>query len=163
MKSGKTRRTSAFNPLSAWVDTCGTYGATNTSIILVETSSSALIIAEIDAGVGQTQMSHYTVPFNHTGYLARVAVDVAVGTNKDADIRMWQRQGAYTTSAPFGTKRLIRQWNNIQGHEEIIFEHLPSFPALTDIWFDAIGTATTAVDIDYDIILIKNEPLSGPV
>ncbi len=149
--------------IRAWVDTCGTIESNNTGEIIIENSSTNQVVAVISAGVGQTQISQYTVPLGYTAYLTRVQVNVSVGTNKDADVRMWQRQGAYTTSAPFGTKRIIRQWLAIQGDNVIKYESNPSFPALTDLWFEAQGNgATTAIDVDYDLICVKDEAPTAP-
>lgn len=149
--------------IRAWVDTSGTIESNNTGDIIIENSSTNQVVAVISAGVGQTQLSQYTVPLGYTAYLTRVQVNVSVGTNKDADVRMWQRQGAYTTSAPFGTKRIIRQWLAIQGDNVIKYESNPSFPALTDLWFEAQGNgATTAIDVDYDLICVKDEAPTAP-
>lgn len=150
--------------IRAWVDTCGTILSNNTGNIAIENSSSGQIVGYIGAGVGQTELSMYTVPLDYTAYLTRIEVSVSVGTNKDADVKMWQRQGAYTTSAPFGVKRLVRQWTAVQGADNIIeYNSLPTFPALTDLYFEAKGNgATTEVDVDYDLILVKNESPQSP-
>jgi hypothetical protein len=143
----------------AWVDTTGTINGSNTGAIIIENSTSNQIVGVITAATGQTQLTQYTVPLNYTAYLSRIEVSVATGANKDADVRMWQRQNAYTVAAPFGAKRLIRQWVAIQGSlNGIKYDSLPVFPALTDLWLDARGNgAVTGIDADYDLILVKNE------
>lgn len=149
--------------LRAWVSASGVYGASNTGQILIENETSGQILAAITAEFGQTQLSMYTVPLGYTAYLKRIHVDVSVGTNKDADVRMWQRPNAYTTSAPFGAKRIVRQWTAVQNDNGIVFDKYPAFPALTDLWMEAQGNgATTAVDVDYDLILVKDEAPSIP-
>jgi hypothetical protein len=143
--------------LKAWVDTAGAIKSNNTGEIVIENSSTGQVVGSISAGVGESELSMYTVPLGYTAYLTRIEVSVSVGTNKDADVRMWQRTNAYTTSAPFGVKRLVRQWVAVQGADNIIeYKSLPQFPEKTDLWFEAQGNgAETAVDIDYDLILIK--------
>jgi hypothetical protein len=150
--------------IRAWVDTVGAIKSNNTGQIIIENETSGQVVAAIAAGVGQTELSMYTVPLGYTAYLTRVQVNVSVGTNKDADVKMWQRQDAYTTSAPFGSKRLVRQWVAVQGADNIIkYESHPTFPALTDLWFEAQGNgAATSVDIDYDLILVKDEAPVSP-
>lgn len=160
--SGGTSST-ATRFLRAWVDSTGTANSNNTAAIIIENSSTNLVLGEIPAGQGQTGMTHYTVPFNHTAYLTRIDIDVAIGTNKDADVRMWQRRGALTFSAPFGSKRIVREWFSVQGDKGLEFSSIPSFPALTDIWFEAQGNgATTKVSIDFDIILVRGEAPTVP-
>jgi hypothetical protein len=150
--------------LRAWVDTCGTINSNNTGGITFENESTGLVVAYIGAGVGQTELSQYTVPLGYTAYLTRIQVSVSVGTNKDATVKMYQRQNAYTTAAPFGSKRLVRQWNAIQGADNLIeYQSLPSFPALTDLWLTGEGNgAETEVDIDYCLILVKDEAPTTP-
>ena len=149
--------------LRSYVKTTGTILSSNTGDILIENSSTGLIVATIDAGVGQTEMSMYTVPANHTAYLLGVGFDVQAGTNKDADIHMWQRTNAYTTTAPFGAKRLIKEWIGVQGDFDHKFDSYPKFDEYTDIWFEAKGNgAVTAVSVDYDLILVHNEDLTSP-
>ncbi len=147
----------------AWVDAAGTINSNNTGAILIENTTSGQIVAEIAAGQGQTEMSQFTVPLDHTAYLSRITIDVAAGTNKDADVRMWQRTNALTFSSPFGAKRIVREWDALQGESTIEFKHLPSFAALTDIWFEAKGNgAETEVDVDYDLVLVKDEAPTAP-
>lgn len=149
--------------IRAWVDTTGTILHNNTAQILFENTTSGLIVGSIETGVGQTEMSQYTIPKDYTGYLQRITVDVAAGTNKDADVIMWQRRGALTFAAPFGTKRIIREWDALQGESTIDYAYLPSFPELTDIWFEGKGNgAATEIDVDYDLILIKDESPTTP-
>lgn len=147
----------------AWVDTAGTILSSNTGDIIIENSTSNQVVGFIAAGVGQTQMTHFTVPFANTAYLERITINVAAGSNKDADIKMWQRTNALTVSAPFGAKRLIKEWDAVQGQTSVTFKHLPSFAALTDIWFEASGNgAVTEVDVDYDLTLVKDESPTSP-
>lgn len=151
--------------IRAWVDTCGTILSNNTGEIIIENSTSGQVVGYIGAGVGQTELSMYTVPLGYTAYLTRVQVSVSIGTNKDANVKMWQRQDAYTTTAPFGVKRLIRQWTAIQGADNLIeYQSTPKFPALTDIWATGQGNgSTTEIDVDYDLILVKDESPTVPL
>lgn len=155
--------TTARRFIRAWVDTVGTINSNNTAEIVIENSSSGQVVGSIAAGSGQSEMTMYTVPRGFTAYLMRVEVDVATGSNKDADVKLWQRRDAYTTSAPFGAKRLVREWDAIQDHNPSQFVAYPSFPALTDLWFSAQGNgAITEVDINYHLICVKNEAPTTP-
>jgi hypothetical protein len=139
----------------AFVVDTGAYGVGNTGAILVENTSGA-VLAHIPVGIGQTQQTHYTVPAGKTAYISHVHAQVAVGTNKDADVRMFQRLNADIIAAPFGAKRLVTQYIGLQGNGG----HLPinsfvAFAAKTDIWFDAQGNgAVTGVNVSYDLALI---------
>lgn len=149
--------------LHAWVGDTGADCVTNTGQIIIENSSTNQIIAVIEAGVGETESSLYTVPKDHTAYLERVHIHVAIGTNKDCAVKMWQCRGAYTDSAPFGAKRLVRNWTDIQGEDTVSYRSRISFPALTDIWLEAQGNgATSQIDVDYDLVLVKDDAPTTP-
>ncbi len=150
--------------IRAFCDTAGTILSNNTGAILIENDTAGEVVGTISAGVGKSQMSMYTVPLGFTAYILRLNVSVAIGTNKDADINLLIRTNAYTTSAPFGTKRLLHEWNAIQGLQTpIVFKSLPRIAPLTDIWFEAKGNgASTTVDIDYDLMLVKDENPTVP-
>lgn len=140
----------------AYVSTAGTINGNNTAAIIIENTSSNLVVGHIEAATGQTLMSMFSVPLGFTAYLMRVHVDVAVGTNKDCDIRLWQRPNNRTRSAPFGAKIIVKKWTELQGQEDIVFRSTPAFAELTDIWMEAKATATSACDIDYDLVCIRN-------
>jgi hypothetical protein len=113
--------------------------------------------------MGQTQMSQYTIPKDFTGYLRRIRTDISVGTNKDADIRMWQRQNALDWTAPYGAPRVVRNWTAVQGEDNIELVSSIRFPELTDLWFEAKGNgAETACDVDYDLVLVRDEAPTTP-
>jgi hypothetical protein len=115
-------------------------------------------VAVITASIGQTQLSQYTVPKDYTCYMRRIHVDVATGQNKEADVRVWQRQMAYVSATPVSPPRIVRQWTAVQNDNEVVYEHSPEFPELTDIWMEAQGVgAATSADVDYDLICVKDE------
>lgn len=143
--------------IRAWVSETGTYGGANTGNILIENTSTNAVLAFIAAGISTTQLSMYTIPAGYTGYLLGVGIDVAAGANKDADVRMWTRENAYTTTAPYGAACIVHQWASVQGENDVLFTSPLVFPALSDIWFDARGNgAITAVDCHYSIVIVQN-------
>lgn len=148
--------------IRAWVDTAGTVLSNNTGLILIENETSGQIVGAITAGVGQTQLSQYTIPKGYTGYLKNLTVTVDVNTNREANIRLWQRTNALTFSAPFGVKRLVHQSVGTRGSVVVPFAAYPKFEELTDLWLEAEGQgSTTSLDVTYDLILIKNDTISA--
>ena len=149
--------------LRAWVSETGTYGDNNTGDITIENSTSGQVVAFFGAGIGQTQLSMYTIPANYTGYIFKVGVEIASGANKDADVRMWSRRDAYVTSAPYGAKRLMHQWAAVQGSNLLEFDSPVVLPALTDVWLEAQGNgAITEVDCHYSVFIVKDEAPVAP-
>lgn len=139
----------------AFVSGVGTQYGSNTGQIIIENETTNEVVAAIAAGFGQTQLSQYTVPLGYSAYLADINVDVEAGTNKNADVRMWQRQGALETSAPFSPERIVHQWKGLEGALSINLKAYNTFPALTDLWLDAQGNgATVGVDASYDLFLV---------
>jgi hypothetical protein len=134
----------------------GTILGNNIGDILIENDTTNEVVAYIQAGIGQTQMSMYTIPLGFTGYLIRVEVNSA--TSKSTDIFLWQRQLAFATAAPFGAKRLVRSWLEFAGDTAIAdYKSPPVFPELTDIWFSARGNANiSSCGVDVDLICVVN-------
>ena len=147
----------------AWVDSVGTILSNNVGDIIFENATTGDVVGLIPAGFGETLQTMFTVPRANQAYLRQVDLNIAIGANKDADIKMWQRRDAYTIAAPFGTKRLVKEWSAIQGPVPTPFDAFPSFPALTDIWFEGQGNgAITIIDIDYALVCIVDETISVP-
>jgi hypothetical protein len=144
-----------FRVFRAYVTSVGVYGAANTDDILIENASDADVIAHIPAGIGQTQQTHYTVPAGKSAYLVSVQVQVAAGTTKDADVRLFQRLDGSDVAVPYGAKRLVMQFIGQQGAASFPFATFVSFPEKTDLWCDAQGNgAVTGVNVTYDLFLI---------
>lgn len=150
--------------LRAWVDTVGTINGNNTGNIIIENETANEVVAFIAATVGETQLSQFTVPLGYTGYIRKIELSIETGSNKvDADVQFWQRRDAYTTAAPFGAKRLMKEWNGIQGYVPSSQQSLPSVPALTDLWFAGQGNgAISEIDVDYEVLIIKDETGTTP-
>jgi len=148
--------------IRAWVDTTGTIKGNNTGKISIENVSTGLVVGTIGAGAGQSETTGYTIPLDYTCYLKYIIVDIAVGTNKDCDVRMWQRRDAYTVAAPFGAKRIVRGWDDVQGSHPVTYHALPFFPALTDLWFEGTCSAESEISVEYDLFCIKGDNPTTP-
>ena len=133
----------------------GTYTGANTALITVETTGD-VTVASITLGEGESQLGLYTIPAGKTGYLRRVAAEVTATASKTATITLWQRRNADDVATPFYPKRLVVKYSSVTG--EVFDDHhaWPSFPEKTDIWFSAIGEATTAVDVEMDLFLVDD-------
>lgn len=147
----------------AYVKDVGTYHAANTGAITIE-NGSAQVLAYIAAGVGQTQLSMYSVPANYTAYLRHAHGSVSAGTNKDATLRMYRVPNADDVTAPMSGagKRLVHIWEQLQGIAELDFYSMPAFSEKTDLWWTAEGTSATSVSVVYDLILVKDDMPTNP-
>jgi hypothetical protein len=141
--------------IRAWVTDCGTYTGTNTGDIIIENSSSAQTLGDIAAGIGQTQLSMYTVPSAKRAFLTRIEVNV--DASKPADVRFWQRRNADDVTTPFTAKRLVAQFDQLAEEGIIVYDAEVEFPAKTDIWASAAVAATGgSVDVNYDLVLVDD-------
>ena len=155
--SASTATTTTFTRVfRAYVTDVGTYGVANTGNVVIENGSGGTDLVTIEAGLGQTQTSAYTVPAGKTAYLIRMRVGST--SAKASDISFWQRRNADDVTVPFTGKRLIRKFLGVTGSRSVDFQSYPSFPAKTDLW----GTVTTgsgaagSVEIAYDLILVDD-------
>lgn len=149
----------------------GTYTGNNVGNITCTHTISGDVLAYIPAGLGETQMSMYTIPNNFTGYIRHAHGSVSAGANKDATVRGWKRLNADDITLPFrglvtdnvgGAARIFHTWENLQGANELDFYSLIPFLQKTDIWWTALGTAVTSVSVTYDLIIIEGDVPTSP-
>ena len=146
----------------AWVSQHGTYGDANTADVVIEKSAGGEDIIQINIEEGQTQYLGVVVPKGRTGYLlgADFYCDAQAGagpSNKSANIRIMQRQGALNTVTP-SSIRIVQHFDGVVGHAE--FEPIAPigpFPELTEIWGEAWGDgAVTQVSGHIVVLFIDN-------
>jgi len=137
----------------AVVDTCGTYGGTNTGDIDIETTGSVLL-ARIVAGESQTQMAVWTVPAGRRALLK--AVGASVDSTQDIDITFWSRSNADQSVAPFGAARVRQYYAGVTGLFQIggATRYLESLPDLTDIWMTGGNSVAADVAGWFDLTII---------
>lgn len=145
---------SFFRVFRAYVTDAGTYTGNNAGDILIETTGGTLV-AQIGALLGQTQLGLYTIPAGKRGFMTRLRIQVSQQANKTADVRVWQRPRATTVAAPFGGKRLVREFSGAAGAINVITDVPIEFAPMTDVWMSAIGASNaTTVDVAFDILLV---------
>lgn len=139
----------------AYVSAVGTYGVGNTGVLTVEDSGGSSDLITILAGEGQSQTGAYTVATGKTAYL--ISIHVMVDANKAADVRMFQRKNFNDTSSPMSAMRIVLYFDGVEGHMNFMPYSPISFPALTDIWFEANGSgAATEVSVDFELLLVDD-------
>jgi hypothetical protein len=138
----------------AWVATSGTYTGSNTGNVVIETTSGSTL-ANLAAGVGQTQLSMYTVPAGYTAWLHRLMI--VPDASKQFTMRMYRRSDADDTSAPFTAKRIVTVVPVSSTPTEIDYQVNPSFPAKTDLWFTGQTAAGTgSCGVHYDLVMVAD-------
>lgn len=140
--------------IRAWIETVGTYTGSNTGNIIIENESNE-IQCTILAGLGQTQITHFTVPDNTSAYMSGLNIHIE-GGNKSCTIWMYRREHA-DSLAPYYSKRVVLEFSSIEGGDDINMKSYEKFNEKTDIWFTGIVPTTEVnVDINYDLILVEN-------
>lgn len=139
----------------AYVSEVGTYSSGNTGDITIETNPSGLVVANIEAGLGQTQLAHYSVPAGKTAYISKIRVDYS--SNKDGSVRMLQRRQAHYVTSSIRSRRLLQAWDEFTGESLRDYESQIIVPEKSDTWFEAKANTTNgSVDITFDIILVDD-------
>ena len=139
----------------AYITEVGTYDGTNEGSITIRVVSAGATQATIDAGLGQTHKSHYTVPAGKTGYLIRATV--SADANKNSNFYLVQRQNPNGVAAPYYAHRHVHEWIGVVEPSETTFKANHTFPEKTDVWFEAIAAANnTLVEVNYDLLLVDN-------
>jgi hypothetical protein len=134
----------------AYVDTAGTYGGNNAGAITVRASGAGTSFLTIDAGMGQSQTTHYCVPAGRTAYVTDV--HLTLDSTKAMDITFWRRNNGDDVSAPYAATRVVQEFDGLVA--PIDFEYtLPlKFDAKTDLWFTgkvSVGTGKASVEWVY--------------
>lgn len=109
-------------------------------------------------GLGEASNGYWTVPLGKVLYITNITVNVQAGTNKSADVVLYEREGILDTSAPMDPRRII--WNrfDIEGaHTEIFKSHI-KIKQLTDLWFRAEAeAASTRIDVKCHFYLLDRD------
>jgi len=138
----------------AYVLDVGVYGAANTGAIDIENTTSTNVLAQIPAGIGQTEMTHYTIPADKKGYLMDMTIHI--GSSVAASLNLVQRQNADDVTVPFTGKRLVARNLTLLtdvGHQL----HRWEFPEKTDIWVEGSSASSSSASISYGLILVDQE------
>ncbi len=137
----------------AFVSESGTYGGANVGNIIIETNPGALIVANLEAEIGQTQLGHYSVPDGKMAYLARARVYYS--TAKDGSVRLMRRERADDTAVPVGSPRILQAWDEFSGESQRDFLAMTAIPGRSDIYFEAqANTSAGAINVSFDILLV---------
>jgi hypothetical protein len=121
----------SFAPLTETIALNGTTNVTTTNSFLrinqmsmlnstntgnITASISSTVYAKINAGVGQTQMSIYTVPAGYTFYLSYVQYDASIGFTS-SNYMIAQEYNKVNTGANNGLITLLNQTTFVQKQE----------------------------------------------
>lgn len=105
--------------------------------------------AKIAAGAGTSAMTIYTVPANHTFYLAKVNAYTHQNNNQLAEYRSW------TTNASGIVRAILQVPFDTQ---YISDKSIPrGYPELTDCQWQCKSSATSSIGLQIEGVLIKND------
>ena len=123
-----------------------TSGGTNVGKIQIKNGTT--VVAEIAAGMGQTQMCVYTIPAGKTGYLTRIASSSS--KNISTIISLFQRPYQQTFVSSASSLALY------QNNQDISFDVPIPFTEKTDLDLRQIGASNNIIAADFNIILVDN-------
>lgn len=117
--------------------------------------SNASVSASTNVVVGDVGTIAGTVPAGHTAFLTTYAVDVAA--TKPMDVYLFKRLDANILAAPFRAKRLVTRHTGVSDSLNRDLRGYLTFPAYTDIWWEArnSGGAAGSITVSYDLLLVK--------
>lgn len=147
--------TTFFRVYRVFVETSGTYTEANTGIVTIENTTSTDVLAEIQAGYGQSQMTQYTVAKDMKALL--YLPSVTIGSNQLSNTRMCQRQNIDTVAAPFAPRRVLFEVDAFVGSRTFLDAFPIVIPEKTDIWADGLAAAASAsINFSYSLLLIDD-------
>lgn len=147
----------AFRLIRAFVSQSGTYHDTNAGDIVIEQETSGIVLGQITAGLGQTQLGMFSVRAGWTAYITRILA--SVGTADSATVKMFITEGVDVVAAPFGAPRLRWSVEDVSGATSYELASYIRIPEKSDIELRAqrvTGQGQAQVSIAYDLILVRN-------
>ena len=140
----------------AYVATAGS-GGTNAGTITVTTTTGGLTLCTIAAGLGQSQIGHFTIPASKTGYITRYMASLGPGGGaagaRSGIFRLLARESG-TGSWRLRTEIAVRS-DGTPG--EVNFDRPLILPALTDVrWTGTSLDNNTIFYIQYSIVLVDD-------
>lgn len=145
--------TTFFRVFRAQVLTCGTYNASNTGLITIETTG-AVKVAEIPVEKGQTLMAIYAVPAGHTGYI--INYDLSVDSTKIAIVELFTRENLNDVTTPFQSKRQRHSSGQSTGGTFPAVKYM-TVSGCSDIWVEAAATTgTTGVYAQFLLLVVAD-------
>lgn len=113
-------------------------------------------------GMGQTQISRYTVPAGQTATIP--SYQMTVEALKVVTFWLWQRQNADIVTSPYAPKRVVNQFDGISDRFiSPITTPLGPFLEKTDVWWSGMANAgaKAKVSVDFEIVQILNQVTDG--
>jgi hypothetical protein len=126
-----------------------TAGSLSNAAGLITCTVDSKLVCRIDDNDNQSQVAHYTIPANKTGYLDQLSF--GVGSGKEVEMRIAIRR-------PGGVYRSVSNFFLYQNTENITLSMPVSIPEKSDIQIQAIAASgTVAVNATFLILLVDNE------
>ena len=150
-------------------ETVGTYGGSHKgditcrvtgagSVQSLMTGEEGSVDTSVQYGIGEASNGYWTVPLDKVMYITDITVNVQTGTNKSADVILYEREGILDTVAPMDPRRII--WNRFGSegaHSETFKSHI-KVKNLTDSFFSAKAEANgTRIDVKCRFYLLDDD------
>ena len=151
-------------------ETCGTYGGShqgkiecrvtnaifaNGALLSIMDGEEGSVDTAVVYGSGEANNGYWSVPLGKVLYITDLSVNVQTGTNKSADIILYEREDILDTTAPVAPRRIL--WNRFDmegAHGETFKSHI-KIKALTDLFFRAEAEgAGTRIDVKLHFYLV---------
>lgn len=154
----------------------GTYGGANMGDIDCRVTSSGsgtgdilgIITGEEGApdvstgyGLGCSFNGIYTVPSGKVMYVTKVSAIPNVATNKTVTVALYKRENAYDVTAPFTPRQLVWIEEEVSETVDVEFESKIRIPALTDVWFRVLASATSKITASFEFYLLDEDALGN--
>jgi hypothetical protein len=137
--------------------------SSHNSIITLRVASAGATWATIEKdgsfGLGQSEIGAFTTPAGYTGFL--LSKNIGFEASKNASVFMFVRDKIDVVSSPFGAMRSLELDRNINNRIDVIPRGvLAVINEKTDVGFMAKSiTGTTALSVDFEILLVENQYL----
>lgn len=146
-------------------ETCGTYGGSHEGDITCQVFDGGAVLSKmtgfegavntsVQYGSGEAGNGYWSVPLGKVMYITRLEVIPDVSGNKTVDVALYEREDILDVTTPFAPRRVLWEESAATAGIEKVFKSHLKIKALTDVWFRAVSSGTSAVEVSLDFYLV---------
>lgn len=146
----------------------GTYGGSHQGIILCRVTGGGATLStmtgvegaagsSVQFGSGEAGNGFWSVPLGKVMYITQLDYHPDVSANKSMNIKLYEREDLLNVANTFGPRREIWGVDNVNIGDVVPFKSHIKIKPLTDVFFRANATTTSALEVDLDYYLVDED------
>lgn len=147
---------------------CGTYGGSHQGNITCRVTGGGATLSllsgaegsagsSVQYGSGEAGNGFWSVPLGKVMYITRLDYQPDVSANKSMNIKLYEREDLLDVTTPFSPRRELWGVDKVNQGDNVEFPSHIKIKPLTDVFFRANATTTSALEVDLDFFLVDED------